>query len=681
MGALATAIARLFDGQRGALVCWVPVCLGAGIGAYFALPVEPAPWALGAGALILLACAVAGRRVAARMPPAVALWLICAGLALAGARSLWVAEPVLGWRYYGPVEGRVVKVDRSASDAPRLTLDRVVLADTSPERTPRRVRVSLHGPPPRLAARPGQTVILTGHLSPPAGPVEPGGFDFRRMAWFAGIGAVGYTRSPALVYAPPAPRAVPVAQARAAISAAVRAVLPGEVGAFAAAITTGDRSGISTETVEELRLANLAHLLAISGLHMGLLTGVVFYALRLGLVLPPSVALRWPVKKIAAGGALVAAAAYLALSGGNVATQRAFVMAAVVLVAVMLDRRALTLRAVAVAATIVLVLRPEAMTGPGFQLSFAATTALVAVFSALRGLPWDVPRWLRPVLAVVLSSAVAGLATAPFAAAHFNRVPHYGLIANLAAVPLMGSVVMPAAVLAAVLAPFGLGWVGLWIMAPAIRWILFVAEWVAAREGAVSLVVSPGPVVLPVLSLGLLWLVLWQGRARWLGAVPVALAFGLWSQAQRPDLLIASSGRLMGLATERGRVLSKPVGDGFPASVWLENDGDGATQAEAAARPGLSRVAPGITVAQLEGMRVAMISGRGQQENARGACATADLVVLPSEMEDPAEQASCDVLDRAALSAGGAVSLTVTPHGIVRRQAGDTARRPWTGGQ
>ena len=198
-------------------------------------------------------------------------------------------------------------------------------------------------------------------------------------------------------------------------------MLPGEVGAFAAAIMSGDRSGMSQVTLANLRSSNLAHLLAISGLHMGLLTGFVFAVLRVAMVLIPSVGLRWPVKKIAAFGALLAAGGYLALSGGNVATERAFTMVAVMLVAIMLGRPALTLRAVAMVAIVILVLQPESITGPGFQMSFAATTALVFVFKYLRYANWQHwPRWTRGAVSLVISSFVAGLATAPFAAAHFN---------------------------------------------------------------------------------------------------------------------------------------------------------------------------------------------------------------------------------------------------------------------
>ncbi|MFD2856368.1 ComEC/Rec2 family competence protein [Seohaeicola zhoushanensis] len=433
------------------------MALATGIGIYFALPFEPGRATYAAVGLAgTLAAVLAWRHPGGWMVLGWAAALLAAGLSLAGLRANSVAAPVLGWRYYGTIEGRVVDIDRSASDALRILLDEVLLGPISPGRTPERVRLSLHGP--EAVILPGQRIRTLGHMVPPQGAVEPGGFDFRRHAWFLRTGAVGYTRKPVETVAPPRMEglALRIFDLRMAISRHIRAVLPGESGGVAAAVTTGDRSGLGADVLIALRVSNLAHLLAISGLHMGLLSGFVFAALRLALALVPYVALRLPVRKLAAVGALIAAACYYALSGGNVATERAFVMAAVILLAVMADRRALSLRSVALAALVVLVFRPESLLGPGFQMSFAATTALIAVYGWIgsANLP-RLPRWLVPVAAVLTSSAIAGAATAPIGAAHFNTLSQYGLIANLLAVPVMGVVVVPSAVLALLLAPSG----------------------------------------------------------------------------------------------------------------------------------------------------------------------------------------------------------------------------------
>lgn len=639
------------DAQRGALFPWVPVFLGAGIALYLALPWEPPTGFLTAIAALLLAVTLWLRRQPGRYPVLLAALLVLAGLLLGAGRAHLVAAPVLEQRYYGAVEGRILRIDRSASDAPRLTLDRVVL-ERPPDRTPRRIRVSLHGQQGWIRPEPGMTVVLTGSLAPPPGPAEPGGYDFRRRAWFDGLGALGYTRNPVLTLAP-SDGGVWLHRMRMRLAAAVRDGVGGRAGAFAAAITAGDRSAIDRAVMEDLRAANLAHLLAISGLHMGLLTGFVFAVLRLALVLPPGLALNRPVKAWAAVGALIAGAVYLALSGGNVATQRAFVMVTVVLGAVLVGRRALTLRAVAVAALIVLLLRPESVVEPGFQMSFAATLALVVVFRVLRDRMRGVARPLRPVLALVVSSAVAGAATAPFAAAHFNQLSQYGLVANLLTVPLMGAVIVPAAVLALILAPLGLDWIGFALMGPPIDWILAVAQRIAALDGAVRPVVAPQPAVLPLLTGGALWLALWQGRGRLAGLAPMVAALALWSQAERPSLLISESGGLVGLMTPEGRSLSRERGEGFVAARWLENDGDPADQLQAAARPAFAGPR-GQRSFTLSGSPALHLTGRGAAAAAAQACRPGRIVVLAGRYEGPR---NCLMLDRVALAAGGGVAL------------------------
>lgn len=379
----------------------------------------------------------------------------------------------------------------------------------------------------------------------------------------------------------------------------------------------------------------------------------------------PPLVLRVPARSIAAGGALIAAAGYLALSGGNVATQRAFVMVAVALVALMLGRRAISLRSVAIAATIVLVLRPEALMGPGFQMSFAATTALMAIFGWIRDGKISMgPRWLKPVSAVFVSSAVAGIATAPIGAAHFNAIAQYGLLANLASVPLMGALVIPAAVVAVVLSPIGLEALGLWVMSIGVRWILFVANFIAELPQARSYVVGPSGWVLPLLALGFLMLVLWRGRVRWLGAVAMASSFVIWSGTQRPDVLISDTGTLVGVMTAQGRALSKERGAGFVARNWLENDGEGKDQSAAYGKWDQSG-----DVIHLSGKRaVAAFKG----------CVKGQIVI--SSVALPNRGLPCVVHDSDSLLQTGAMAYHMGPQGweITQTARGASGERLWT---
>ncbi|MEM1235432.1 MAG: ComEC/Rec2 family competence protein [Pseudomonadota bacterium] len=666
-GAFDTSIEAL-QRQRGHLMCFAPVFLAIGIGCFFALGQEPgvAVYAcVAAGTVISVALARALRFTLGPAFAALAVFLI--GFGLAGWRAHQIAAPVIEFRYYGAIEGRVVAIDRSASDKVRLTLDRVRLERIAPERMPGRVRVSLHGQGDLPEPLPGAHAMMTGHLSPPPSPAEPHGFDFQRHAWFQGIGAVGYTRNPAVSFAPPERGpALWIFRLRMTLSSAIQARIPGDAGGVAAAVTTGDRSAMSQEVLSDLRRTNLAHLLAISGLHMGLLTGFVFALVRLVLVLIPYTALAWPTKKIAAVVALIAGAGYLALSGGAVATERAFIMAAVIFGAVLFNRRAITLRGVAIAALIVLALRPEALLGPGFQMSFAATTALVVTFRWLNAHDmFGMPRRLRPVAAVVISSAVAGLATAPIGAAHFNIVSHYGLIANLLSVPVMGLVVMPAAVLAAILSLVGLAGPALWLMGLGLRWILFVGHTIAGLEGAVGRVPAPGPEVLPLLALGALALILWAGRARWLGLVPAAAAVSIWAASERPELLISPTGGLIGVMAAEGRALSKPRGDGFVAASWLENDADAASQ-EAAFERG-----PGRKLA-LGGQEFLHLTGKSARE---ARCVGKAILVLGDK---PEAALGCDAHTPETLRLTGAVAYRVEDGALKAITAREvTGRRIW----
>ncbi len=677
-GDLALRVAAACQSLRGHRLPWLAVALATGVGTYFALPSEPGASTAAALASVALAlAALAWRARAGAGFLAAMLAVAIVGILIAQARTLVMAGPALDWRYYGAIEGRIVEIDRSASDAPRLTLDRVRLDRTAPADVPRRVRVSLHDET-GIAPSPGLRVMTTGHLSPPAGPTEPGGFDFQRHAFFEGLGAIGYSRVPLMRSAPAEGGfALAVARARAVVGDALRARMDGQTGQVAAAITTGDRSGLSPEVTEALRASNLAHLLAISGLHMGLLVGFVFWAVRGGLALIPSVALRHPTRIWAALAAFPFALAYLFLSGGSVATQRAFVMAAVMLGAIVLGRRALSIRSVALAAIVILLWRPESLTGPGFQMSFAATAALVLAFGAIarsRHGRWT-RGWIGGGTGLLLSSVVAGAATAPFAALHFNRIGQYGVLANMLAVPVMGIAVMPLLLIGLLMMPFGLDAPFLAVAGWGIDWIVGVAFHVAALPGSVSAIHAPGWQVLPLLGLGMG--VIGAARGWWsrgAGATLLAVAGGLWFASTRPDVLISDDGRLVGIATPEGRWLSRDRGASFVAESWLENDGDMAGQEDAAARPRPD--------ADELGLVLHLARTPGEVPAATAACAAdTGWLIVPEEPETVPE--GCRVIGPDMLRRTGALALDVGVDGDVTLTAARDVQgdRPWRGGQ
>ncbi|WP_181420721.1 ComEC/Rec2 family competence protein [Rhodobacter viridis] len=673
-GGLADPLAALDRAQLD-WVLWAPLGLGTGVGLYFLLPFEPGvPVFAGAALVIVLAVLVWLRGPGFLHLPATLLVMAALGLMSASWRAHAVAAPVLGFNYYGPVEGRIIGIDRSARDVIRLTLDQVTLSRVAPEARPAKIRIALHGDIARLAPEPGLRVATTAHLSPPAEPIAPGAWDFRRNAWFEGLGALGYTRSPVVVIAPPAEDwGLAAHRVRMRLSAAMQAHIGGQAGAVAAALMTGDRSGIAEATNATMRASNLYHIVSISGLHMGMLAGFVFGALRWGLALIGPFALIWPTKKIAAAVALAASTLYLWVSGGDIATQRAWIMTAVMLSAILVDRRALSLHTVALAAIFLLLLWPEALTGPGFQMSFAATVALI-----LMAAPWAahhhrLPWVLRPVIMLVLTSLVAGLATAPIAAAHFGRMSQYGILANLLAVPVMGIVVMPAGVLAAVLAPLGLAGPALWLMGLGTEWVLAVAEFVAGLAGAQTFLPEPPGWVLPVLALAAGAAVLSRGAFRSAMVAVLLLAFAGWGLASRPALLIAPEGALVGLMTPEGRALSKAA-PSFTAEGWLEADGDAVTPKEAVARAGFSGP-KGVRQAAWQGRALWHLSGKSALANLEKTCRDGALVVLDT-IAPEGFKGDCQLYDARRLARTGALAFDAL--GQSRAARTEAGHRLWT---
>jgi competence protein ComEC len=309
-------------------------------------------------------------------------------------------------------------------------------------------------------------------------------------------------------------------------------------------------------------------------------------------------------------------------------------------------------------------------------MSFAATIALIVGFAALDGSIYRqrIPRWAMPVFTLVLSSVIGGFATAPYAAAHFNRFTDYGLLANLLTVPVMGAVIMPAGAVAALLAPLGLAWLPLWVMEQGARWILFVAHWIGGLEGSVTAIPAPGPWVLPLFTLGALWLILWRGRVQWAGVTPVLMSLALWVAAERPLLLISGDGKLLGLDGPEGRALSSARGGGFAAENWLQNDGDLTEQKDAATRPGFSGP-KGERWFDLAGVRAVALSGKGAAAKLTNACAAAELVILAEDIENRPD--GCRLIDSRMLLATGPLAIRQEGEGL-RIDRTKQATRLWS---
>ena len=481
----------------------------------------PCTWRSGAAALAALATA--------------ALLAVALGVAAGKLRTEAMRAPVLE-RQIGPVDvyGFVELIEPRPSKGQRLTIRVTALEKHEAHAWPYRVRVRTMSE--AAALEPGDAVRLKATLSPPPGPALPGDYDFARAAWFQALGAVGYSLSAPEIVAdlaepPLSLRALAaVARVRQAIGRRVVEALPGQTGAIANALITGERGGISESTNQAFRNSGLFHILSISGLHMVIMAGAVFFSIRLALAAIPAIALRYPIKKWAAAGAMAGAFGYLMISGAAFATVRSYIMISIMFLAVMLDRPAVALRNVALAALAILLVWPESLFDPGFQMSFAAVVALVSAYEWLRGREEErgpsrcAGRCATPLLffgGIVASTLIASLAVAPFGIYHFHNTQQFAILANLIAIPICNLVVMPAALATLVAMPFGLEAAPLWVMGWGIEAMVWCADWVASLPGAVGRVPAIPTHAFVLMIVGGLWCALWSTRWRLLGVVPI----------------------------------------------------------------------------------------------------------------------------------------------------------------
>jgi competence protein ComEC len=674
--------------EREGWLLWLPVGLGAGIAGYFALPVEPPLW-LGATGLLLASLALSWLwwRLPADTfhgcaPGLLALLVLLLGFTVATLRTQLVAAPVLERRAAYEIEATVLLVEERARGQ-RLVLGEPRIEGLEENAVPVRIRVSTRSAAPPL--EPGERIRLRVLLMPPSPPVEPRGFDFARQAYFERLGAVGYALSAPQVLGHAERRgwALGLAALRQTIAHQIAVAIPGTAGAIAVALLTGLRGALPDHIWDQWAIAGIAHLLSISGLHLALVAGTLFFAVRFALALVPPLALRLPAKKLAALLALVGAFGYLLISGAPVPTQRAFAMTALALVAIMADRNPFSMRLVAWAAFVVLVLQPESLLGASFQMSFGAVVALIAVYETgvarrpadAGGLDW---RLLMYVAGIALTTLVASAATTPFSIYHFSRFPTYGIMTNLIAVPLTAIWIMPWGMLGVLLIPVGLDGPCFALMGHGIELIIAAAAFVADLPGAALAVPRPPLAALIATALGGLWLCLWRTPWRRLGLIAIGLGLLLMPLGRPADLLIDARGEIVAVRRDDGGLALSPwQRDRWLTDSWLQSAGqDRPAEWPAPGRGGGGDFACDAMgcVLRRAGHTVALVR---RPEALEEDCHAADLVVSLPRIE------SCPgptlLIGPRALRRAGGMAIWLAPSGIetlsVREARGD---RPWT---
>lgn len=687
---------------------WSPVAFGAGAAIYFGLKTEPAAWlgpALTAAGVVCAAVACRWGRSRALIIAATLLAFAAAGFANGGVAAGLAAAPRLPDGYgVGAVEGYVVDVSSPSADRGRILIAPTWIARMDPSALPARIRVVVR---PDDVVAPGEAVRLTALLDPPPRPATPGGFDFARDAFFDRIGGVGLALRPPTVIDLPRPDlrlrlelALNQLRWRVAhnlaedISRFAPAAGPGAAG-LAATVTTSHEDWLSAEDEDGLRGSGLAHMLAIAGLHTAAVSGFVFAALRLLVAAWPWLALRVDGKKLAAAGALLAVLGFFALSGAHPPAKRAAITASVAFLAILLDRRAISLRSLAIAAFLVLLLQPEAVVQPGFQMSFCATGALVALAEIWphRSAPINAPWAIRAVqkardglVALAMVSFVAGAATGPFALQHFNRMANYGVFANLTADFVASAVMMPALALTLPFEALGVGRdllaLPLSVAAWAARCILELGRFFTLAPGAGASWPSAPAIAMLVAFLGIVFGILWKGRLRWIGAA-MAFAVLLWPRPAPPVGWIANDGNGAAVTAAGTMVVLKPGRGTYATDLWSARRGFRRADDDQALRDGLfacDRQGCAPRPGTYPALGTWWSRRTPSAERLADLCAVSQLVVLRAETVLPPACAGRTVLTPPDFRRGGAVELYAAGEGF-RLVWAEPIRgnRPWTG--
>src|SRR5712692_5397362 len=577
------AFAAAFAAEGDRRILWLPVFFATGIAVYFTLTIEPPLWIGGAATVGAVAIAVALRRWPALRNAGIALAFVAAGFAVMQQARLERGTPMLE-RRLGPaaITGRVVDID-PLDRGWRIIIAPDPLPGIAANAQPHRLRLHIAATSDVLT--PGDRVSLKGRLYPVPAQLLPGGRDMQRELYFAGIGGVGYSFGAARRIAAAEETAGGgwrewLLRLRAEMTARINAALPGSTGGVASAVITGKRGTMAEEVKEAFRQSGLSHLLAIAGLHLGLVGGFVFFAVRGGLALIPPVALRYPIKKIAAVVTLIVLFCYLLISGAAIPTQRAFIMTGIVFAAILIDRLRLSMRICALAALIVLVLDPASLVGVSFQMSFGAVVALIAVYET-RGtrLAYLFHRgsFGHKVLgycgAVAVTTVIATVGTEPFAIYHFHHLVLYSPLANVIAVPISAMWTLPWGLVACLLMPFGLEALALTPMGWGIDVTIVVAQWVQALPGNVWSMPRLPTAGVVLVALGGSWLCLWQGKWRWWGSVGIAAGMATMLLTRPPDLILADFGRFLAARMPDGNYLVADTAEKLTRSFLVQETG------------------------------------------------------------------------------------------------------------
>ncbi len=572
--------------QRDNLLMWIAVFLGAGAAIYFGLLYEPSistVCGLLSGAVVLW---ISMFRLYHREPNSslvlssfvLSACLLCMtiGFMVAQFKTDMIDTTMID-RETRPVMVNAIVDHREEQEGRKgtlLFLSGVKIEGWEAAETPSHIRITAKQ---KNEVAAGDRVEFLAKLTPLSPPVMPEAYDFARHYYFEGIGALGFSLSKVTITERADVGLINLENLRTSISNHIKTVVPEREAGIAAALMTGERAAIADEDWDALRASGLAHIISISGLHVAMVAAPVFFLVRLLLAMIPFVALRWPIKKIAAGAALLVCCLYVGLVVPSVPTTRSLLMTGVALIAIMLDRSPFSLRLVGFSAILVLLVSPESIWSVSFQMSFAAVAALVAMaestrpyISALYADAGWIKRGALWIAGMLTTSLVASLATAPYSLYHFQQVASYSVLANALSVPISGLMIMPMVIISFALLPFGAADWSLKILGLGVDWLLDIARWTQGLSGAVMTTSAMPDSFLVMMTLTGLVLILFRGWGRVMAVIPFIVAVISIGMMDRPDIIVSNDGGVMAVKDAHHVYLSSARKDKFASDTWLK---------------------------------------------------------------------------------------------------------------
>jgi competence protein ComEC len=677
----------LFDAERDQLPLWLPVGLGLGVAAWFALPDSRAWTAF----LMTAGAGIAAFLVAAATRWGRAMAIFCFAATLGCGLIWWKAERVAAPRLERAQMAQFSASIDSFQRLPAKEAVRLVVRPLGSPRLPPKLRINIDQEHAQTGLEPGATIRLKAWLMPPAPMAVPGAYDFARTAWFQGIGGTGRALGAVEIVTRADEQGwrAHIASMRQRLADHIGTRLEGGEGGIATALATGDQGAISEEDAEAMRRSGLAHLLSVSGLHLTAMVGAVMLLTLKLLALSPTLALRFRLVLIAAAAGALAGVAYTLLTGAEVPTIRACIASLLILLGIAIGREALTLRLVAVGALVVLLFWPESLAGPSFQLSFAAITAIVALHENPRikallarrdeGL---LAKGGRALLALILTGLAVEVALAPIALYHFHRAGFYGALANVVAIPLTTFIIMPLEALALLLDTLGLGGPFWWLTGKALGFLLDLAHAAANAPGAVATLPTMPVGAFALMVAGGLWICLWRTRWRCLGLAPVALGAAWAVTTPPPDLIVTGDGRHLALRTPTGElaILRGRAGD-YVRDMLAETAGSDAQlrEIEQLATASCSKDLCFADIVEGD-RRWRLLATRTRHlvdfEPLKRACAEADIVVSDRRLPRTCVPRWLKA-DRYFLSRTGGLAITLGENPAVATVSDRVGQHPW----